>query len=199
MPASTQDDVSEHALPADLAAVYDAHADFVWRSLRRLGVPEADAPDALQEVFVVVFRKLATFEGRSALTTWLFGICLRVAADRRRKASVRYERADGDQAAEQMGDGRPDAEESATRTESLRLLEAALDKLDPDQRTVFVLFELEELTAAVIATMLGIPQGTVMSRLRLAREAFRREIARFQARGVFAESRVGRLGSPEAS
>lgn len=198
MPVSTQDDVSEPALPADLAAVYDAHADFVWRSLRRLGVPEADAPDALQEVFVVVHRKLATFEGRSTMTTWLFGICLRVAADRRRKASVRYERADGDETAAQMGDGRPNAEESATRTEGLRLLEAALDKLDPDQRAVFVLFELEELTAAVIATMLGIPQGTVMSRLRLAREAFRREIARFHARGVFDEARAGRLGLPEA-
>lgn len=198
MAPSTQDDVSERALPDDLAAVYDAHADFVWRSLRRLGVPEADAPDALQEVFVVVFRKLATFEGRSAMTTWLFGICLRIAADRRRKASVRYERADGDVAAEQMGDGRPNAEESASRTESLLVLEAALDKLDPDQRAVFVLFELEELTAAVIATMLGIPPGTVMSRLRLAREAFRREIARFQARGVFDEARVGRLGKAEA-
>ena len=197
MAASTQDDVSEHALPADLAAVYDAHADFVWRSLRRLGVPEADAPDALQEVFMVVFRKLATFEGRSAMTTWLFGICLRVAADRRRKASVRYERADGDRTAEQMGDGRPNAEESAVRTESLRLLETTLDKLEPDQRTVFVLFELEELTATAIATMLAIPQGTVMSRLRLAREAFRREIARFQARGVFDEARVGRAFVPE--
>ena len=197
MAASTQDDVSEHDLPTDLAAVYDAHADLVWRSLRRLGVPEADAPDALQEVFVVVHRKLATFEGRSAMTTWLFGICLRVAADRRRKASVRYERADGDQAAEQLADGRPNAEELTSRTESLRLLEAALEKLDPDQRAVFVLFELEELTATVIATMLGIPQGTVMSRLRLAREAFRREIARFQARGVFEEARVGRLGLPE--
>ena len=198
MATPTNTDVSDHVLPTDLAGVYDAHADFVWRSLRRLGVPEADAPDALQEVFVVVFRKLATFEGRSAMTTWLFGICLRVAADRRRKASVRYERADGDETAEQKGDGRPNAEETTSRTESLRVLEAALDKLEPDQRAVFVLFELEELTAAVIATMLGIPQGTVMSRLRLARAAFRREVARFQARGVFDEARAGRLGKAEA-
>jgi RNA polymerase sigma-70 factor (ECF subfamily) len=179
-------DVNAPQLPEDLAAVYDAHADFVWRSLRRLGVPEADAPDALQEVFVVVHRKLATFERRSTLTTWLFGICLRVAADRRKKASVRYERADGDATADGTDDARPGADEELVRRDQLRLLEAALDKLDDDQRTVFVLFELEELTGAAIAELLAIPAGTVMSRLRLAREAFRREVGRLSAREGFA-------------
>lgn len=172
-------------LPADVASVYDEHAAFVWRSLRRLGVPEADAPDALQEVFVVVHRKLSEFEGRSALTTWLFGICLRIARSRRRRAAVRYERADGGAAAERLHDHADGADERLAQEEAARVLEAILDTLPEEQRAVFVLFELEEMTAATIADTLGIPPGTVMSRLRLAREAFRREVARRQARDRF--------------
>ena len=64
--------------------VYDEHFRFVWRSLRRLGVRESDVPDAVQDVFLVVHRRLAEFEGRSKVTTWLFGICFRVARDRRK-------------------------------------------------------------------------------------------------------------------
>jgi RNA polymerase sigma-70 factor, ECF subfamily len=177
--------VKESVLPADVASVYDEHAAFVWRSLRRLGVPEADTPDALQEVFVVVHRKLPDFEGRSSLPTWLFGICLRIARSRRRKASVRYERADGGVAAEQLPDEGETAEEQALHDEATRTLEAVLDTLPEEQRVVFVLFELEEMTAAAIAELLTIPAGTVMSRLRLAREGFRREVARRQARDRF--------------
>src|SRR6185369_18089829 len=72
-------------------AVFDEHARYVWRALRHLGIPEADVEDLCQEVFVVVQRKLAEFEGRSELRTWLYGICLRVAADHRRRAYVRRE------------------------------------------------------------------------------------------------------------
>src|SRR5262245_19722044 len=69
--------------------VYDEHFRFVWRSLRRLGVPESDVADAVQDVFIVVHRRLGEFEGRSKVTTWLYGICYRVAHDRRRLAHVR--------------------------------------------------------------------------------------------------------------
>ena len=68
--------------------VYDENFRFVWRSLRRLGVREGDVPDAVQDIFLIVHRKLGEFEGRSKVTTWLFGICLRVARDRRRAAGL---------------------------------------------------------------------------------------------------------------
>ena len=66
--------------------VYHQHVDFVYRAVRRLGVPERNADDACQDVFVVVHRRLADFEERSSIKTWLYGICRRVAKDHRRRA-----------------------------------------------------------------------------------------------------------------
>src|SRR6188472_4434348 len=71
----------------EFEAAYRAHFAFAWRSLRRLGVPERDLPDATQEVFLVVHKKLPDFDARSRLSTWVYAICLRVASDRRRRAS----------------------------------------------------------------------------------------------------------------
>jgi DNA-directed RNA polymerase specialized sigma24 family protein len=79
--------------PPSLREVFDEHAPFVWRTLRHLGIRDADLPDVCQEVFVAVHRKLEGFEGRSSLRTWLYGICLRTASDHRRRAYVRRERA----------------------------------------------------------------------------------------------------------
>src|SRR5207237_6566320 len=76
--------------------LFEAHVGFVWRVLRSLGVPASDLEDASQEVFLVVHRKRATFEGRSSIRTWLYGICVRTASDRRRRASVRREIATAD-------------------------------------------------------------------------------------------------------
>ncbi|MGZ3450334.1 MAG: RNA polymerase sigma factor [Polyangiales bacterium] len=165
--------------------LYDEHFDFVWRSLRRLGLTESDAPDAAQEVFVVVHRKLAEFEGRSKVTTWLFGICMRVASDRRRRASSRHEVLDGDGVIDGIPDSGPDAEHATERRQQRDLVERILDTLPMEQRAVFVLFELEELPGEEIASMLDIPTGTVHSRLRLARQAFRAELARLQAKERF--------------
>lgn len=168
--------------------VYDEHFRFVWRSLRRLGVSEADVADAAQEVFVVVHRKLDTFEARAKLSTWLFGICLRVAARRRSAPSKRREIADEAAIAAQI-DPREDAASTVEHGDRRRLLEALLDELPFEQRTVFVLFELEAMTGEDIADALEIPLGTVYSRLRLARAAFeksvQRERARSRARGIF--------------
>ncbi|HEY1534274.1 MAG TPA: sigma-70 family RNA polymerase sigma factor, partial [Polyangiaceae bacterium] len=75
----------------DFKEVYDANFAFVWRSLRRLRVPDASLKDAMQDVFLVVHRRLGEFEGRAKVSTWLFGICLRVAKDYRRRAHVRRE------------------------------------------------------------------------------------------------------------
>ena len=171
--------------------VYAEEFRFVWRSLRRLGVREDDVSDAAQDVFLVVHRKLPEWQGRSKLTTWVYGICMRVASDRRKAAHVRREVVGSDVA--DRADGRANAGELLDRRGQFALLEMALDELPIDQRAVFTLFELEEMDGAQISEMLDIPIGTVWSRLRLAREAFRAAIQRRTARMRF-ESAVARGG-----
>ena len=150
---------------------YEAHFDFVWRSLRRLGVREADTSDAAQDVFLVVHRRLDSFEGRAKLTTWLFRISLHVASEYRRRAHVRREVLD-ESALELFEDPGLDAEATHARNQHLRVLERALDSMSLPQRTVFVLFELEGLLCPEIAEILEIPLGTVYSRLRVGRMNF---------------------------
>lgn len=164
-----------------LRAVYDEHFQFVWRSLRRLGVREADVPDAVQDVFLVVHRKLAEFEGRSKVTTWLFGIAMRVARDRQKLAYTRR-RVDDEDAVAGCVDASADAFAELERKQGLELLELILDGMPMEQRAVFSLFELDGLTGDDIAELLEIPLGTVYSRLRLAREVFQRAVTRLRAR-----------------
>jgi RNA polymerase sigma-70 factor (ECF subfamily) len=165
--------------------VYDEHFRFVWRSLRRLGVRESDVADVTQEVFVVVHRKLAEFEGRSKMTTWLFAICMRVARDHRRSAVVRREVATSDASIDQREDSKVDVGAELERRQQRELLERILDEMPEEQRIVFSLFELEGLPGHEIAELLDVPTGTVHSRLRLAREGFRRAVSRYEARDRF--------------
>lgn len=165
--------------------IYETHFDFVWRSLRRLGVREADVPDALQEVFLVAFRRLDEFEGRAKVSTWLFRIAMGVARNRARLAHSRREVLDDD-ALSTCADERRDQSAEAERNQQLELLDAALARMDLDQRAVFTLFELEGHSGDEIAAALQIPVGTVWSRLRLGREAFKKAMARVSARGVAA-------------
>jgi RNA polymerase sigma-70 factor, ECF subfamily len=150
------------------AQVYEAHAAFVWRSLRRLGVREADLEDVTQEVFVVVHRKLPEFDGRSSVKTWVFGICLRTASDYRRKAHVKRE---------EIVDEVPDAavEQSGPRRVEQRLARAMLDRLldglDEEKRATFVLFELEQLPMADVAAVTDVPLQTAYARLYAARRS----------------------------
>ncbi|HEX6275378.1 MAG TPA: sigma-70 family RNA polymerase sigma factor [Polyangiaceae bacterium] len=161
--------------------LYDEHFDFVWRSLRRLGVPAADLHDVAQEVFLVVHRRLADFEERSKVTTWLFRIALHAARDRRRRAHVRREVLDTT-TLEHSIDPAIDATVLLERRDDLALFDDALDTMDLDQRAVFTLFELEGMSGGEIADTLEIPLGTAYSRLRLARNAFRRAVLREEAR-----------------
>lgn len=149
-----------------LPALYDAWVDFVWRSLRRLGVAEASLDDAVQDVFLVVHRRLAEFEGRSSPKTWLFGIALRVARDHRRTARRRG-------GLEALPPDLPDDGvspcDALDRKRALGTLDAALAHLDDDRRAVLVMMEIEEMTAPEVAEVLEIKLNTVYSRLRLAR------------------------------
>lgn len=175
--------------PPALEAIYRTHAGFVWRTLRRLGLPEADARDASQEVFLTLHRTLPTFEGRCAISSWLYAICRSVARDARCRAYRRHEV--GEEDARAIGRTEVPAEPTPlTITEEKQrfgVLLAILEELDVSQREVFALFELEGLRGNEIAEMLAIPLGTVHSRLRLARHAFREACARFQAAEQFVE------------
>jgi RNA polymerase sigma-70 factor, ECF subfamily len=173
----------EGAVSPDFAALYSAHFDFVWRNLRRLGVPPFGLEDAVHDVFVVVQRRLGEFEGRCAITTWLFAIALRVAQHYRRVAGRCTE-----QSIEDVPDPRgPAPDEAAARQEALRMVEHALDALDDDRRAVFVLAELEQMPAKAISEALGVGVNTVHSRLRLARRDFERAVQRARAHGSWRE------------
>lgn len=148
--------------------LFRAHGHFVWRTLSRMGVREADLPDLLQEVFVIVQRKHRSFDGTSRATTWLFAIAARVAANHRRAARHRREALVADLPE------RPDEVESpeavVARSQASELLHAAIDALPPQHRAVLVMYELEGQSGEEIASELGIPVGTVRSRLHHARK-----------------------------
>jgi RNA polymerase sigma-70 factor, ECF subfamily len=155
------------ALPRPtLRQVFDEHASYVWRTLRHLGVGEADLEDVCQDVFVAVHRKLDGFEGRSSLRTWIYGIALRVASDYRRRAHVRRELPVADL---ELDAAEPTQLEDIARGEARRLLLSLLDRLDDDKRAVLVLYELEELGMKEVAEIVGCPLQTAYSRLHAAR------------------------------
>lgn len=164
----------------DFRRFYAEHADFVWRSLRRLGVREADVADAAQEVFLVAHRRFREAETRAKPSTWLFQTSIHVAQNRRRLAHVRREVSDGDALSHRPDESPSSAEDALERREGIALLEGALERMSLEQRAVFVLFELEGMGGEEIAETLSIPIGTVYSRLRLGREAFSRACRRLR-------------------
>lgn len=155
---------------AELGAVYRENVRYVWRCVRHLGVREADVEDITHEVFLVIGRKLSSFEGRSSLKTWIYGITLRVCGDHRKKASTRREVA----VAEHPDATSPDDPHDEAARSHLRLrLQRHLDALSLPQREVFVLYELEELPMKEVAEIVGVPLQTAYSRLHAARECLR--------------------------
>jgi RNA polymerase sigma-70 factor (ECF subfamily) len=164
--------------------MYNAYFDFVFRSARRLGVPDAMVDDVVQETFLVVFRRIGEFEGRSTLKTWIYGI-LRLVAKGHRRAERRAPSLDGvgpSRPIDWIGSDAPGPQESAARAEAMNVLYGLLDALDEDAREVFVLAELEEMTAPEIADALGQNVNTVYTRLRAARADFESAVARHRAR-----------------
>jgi RNA polymerase sigma-70 factor (ECF subfamily) len=176
------------AEPAPAAAtfeqIYESTVDFVWRSARRLGVPESMVDDVVQQVFLTVHRKLGEFEGRSSLKTWVFSILLRTAADHRRgvrRKSPHWGPA-GTADPDLVADDARGPHEALVLAEAWRVVDELLESLEGDKRVVFVLAELEQMTAQEISEATGLPPKAVYSRLRAARTDFERAAARMRRR-----------------
>jgi RNA polymerase sigma-70 factor (ECF subfamily) len=151
-------------------AVVRAHYASLWRWLRRLGVPEASVEDAAQRALFVLAQRIGEVEpGREK--TFLFGVALRVAHAVRRENRRWRETADDRVLAELPASG-PDAGQELDDRRARAVLDALLESMPLDLRTVFILHELEEMTMAEIARTVDVPPGTIASRLRRAREAF---------------------------
>jgi len=169
---------SEETLAPSWDRLCEEHLDFVYRAARRLAGPDAEVDDLVQEVFLVAHRRLADFEGRAQMTTWLYGIAVRVVAKDRRLAWLKAlrRRLSLDDAAHVPA---PDDTAAAThRREAERTVYGALDGMSEKRRTVLILYELEGLSGDEIAKTLGIPLKTVWTRLHYARRDFRDRVAR---------------------
>jgi RNA polymerase sigma-70 factor (ECF subfamily) len=154
----------------DFRRIFDSQAPAVSRTLRYLGVPEADLMDAAQEVFLVVNRRFGEFEGRSTLSTWIRQICLRVAFTYRRRRGRRREDVLADPP-ESVVDA--DQQAGLERREQRALLNRLLDSLDDDQRAVVVLYEIELLPMREVAETVGCPLQTAYSRRKAGLERLR--------------------------
>jgi len=176
---TTNDD--DHHHPLCLAEVYRDHAAFVWRVLRSLGVPDEALDDVVHDVFLVVHRRLPEFDGRAAMTSWLYGIARGVAANHRRGWQRRQDHRRGMLSVVQI-DETSDATRRGDPIETADLVERFLRELDLPKREVFVLAELEGMSGGEIAEALGIKVDTVYSRLRVVRAQFKQAVARMRAR-----------------
>src|SRR5215471_838493 len=168
-----------------IKALVEAHFDFIWRSLRRLGVPPADADDAAQEVFLVAARRLDRIEVTRE-RAFLFATAMRTASTFRR--TVRRHPEDPSPALEDYQASGLNPEEESDLLRARSILQSILDAMPIEQRSVFILAELEELESPAVAEILEIPVGTVHSRLRSARQAFAGAARRLAARESFARS-----------
>ena len=164
--------VERASQPDAIASLYRENFQFVWRSLRRLGVADRSLDDAVQDVFLVAHRKLSEYEGRASHRGWLFGIARHMARE--------YRRRDGRLALDELALSRaagPTRDIPELRRQ-VDLLDHLLSALQEDQRAVFVMAEIEGFSAPEIAEVLGIKLNTAYSRLRLARSRFERALSR---------------------
>ena len=166
----------------------DLRLPLVLQWCARLGGPRVDAEDAAHDVFVVVLTRMDTVTDLSAFDSWLFGVTRRVLASHRRKAWIRR------WAPGLMADTADPGAGPSRRTElseTGRRVQQALDTLPDLHREVLVLCDFEERTDTEVAALLGIPSPTVRSRLRLARDRFRREADRLKLSTALMEAARG--------
>jgi RNA polymerase sigma-70 factor, ECF subfamily len=175
----------------DLVGIYASQKDFVWLTLQRMGIRRPDLEDVFQDVFVIAHRRLHTYNPDAKLSAWLYGICLRSVAAHRRRAFRRRERVDGVDAnvahteteTEHWHAQIEPPDERVRQRERQATLNDLLDTLDPDHRLVVVMFEVEDHDCAYIAELIGVPVGTVHSRLHTARRKLAQAAARLRHRG----------------
>lgn len=165
------------AAELDFASIYRAHLDYVWSSLRRLGVPASDLEDAAHEVFLVVHRKLGEYDRARPLRPWLFGIAYRVASEQRRKNARRHAQELEDQL---VASESSSPEKQTVKRQAIELAQKALDAVDEEARAVFVLAELDGVAVTDVAETLSIPVNTAYTRLRRARLAIANAIGAAQ-------------------
>lgn len=158
--------------------LYRAHYDAAHRWVRALGVPDAHAEDTVQEIFLVVHRRLGDFDGRAHFAAWLFGITRRVV----RTAQRSEQRARDRETQAPAPAGVLHIDDAVQLRRVAEFVDAFLAGLDEPQRLAFLLCDVEGLTAPEAARALEIPTRTVRARLRLARDKFRRASARLRAR-----------------
>lgn len=163
----------------DFRAIFDEQYDYVCSSLRRLGVRERDREDAAIEVFSRVQARLEDYDERRPLRPWLFAFAARVASEFRRSSRRQPEMVHGDVV---LALPAPHAPNEVDTADMRGLVLAALETLDDEKREVMVLHDLDEYTVPVIAAALGLPEGTVYSRLRAARACFSQAVRRLRAR-----------------
>lgn len=172
MPEKSPDEAVRH--------LYETHADLVYRNLIRLGTRAADAPDLLQETFLVVHRRWGELDPSLPVEAWLWGIAVGLVRNYRRRAFRRSER--NDVGIEGFHEVTPELD--LVRARQRRDITRAIDALDPEKRAVFVMFEIEGLTGQRIATSLGVPLGTVHSRLFAARKELTSALAQHEGEVV---------------
>ena len=148
-------------------ALYRENYAFVWRNARRLGATDDWVDDAVHEVFLVATRRLAEFEGRSDVKTWLFAITFRVVQRLRRDRARQQQHS-----ARFAREAAPPIANAADESEAAQYLRYLLGLLPDAQRVVLILAEIEGFTSAAVAESLGVPAGTVDSRLRAARASW---------------------------
>jgi RNA polymerase sigma-70 factor, ECF subfamily len=177
VPAAAEGEIAVSATGRARALV-DHHFDFIWRLLCRLGVPELDVDDAAQQVFIVATQRLGDVP-LGGERTFLYGTALRTAATIRRDLRRRARWVEAGPADCASSD--PTPHEELERRQALQFLDQVLLRLDDELREVFVLCEIEELTAPQVSAIAELPVGTVASRLRRARREFGQQVRRLQA------------------
>jgi RNA polymerase sigma-70 factor (ECF subfamily) len=165
-----------------LARLIQEQFGFVWRLLRRIGVPESDADDAAQQVFIAASQRIGDIRLGSE-RAFLFSTALHVGSRMRRGRARKRE--DLGVELDEQPDLAPAVDELVERRRARELLDTLLEEMPLELRVVFVLYEIEQLTSAEIAEVVGTPLGTVASRLRRAREDFSARVARIEARRNF--------------
>jgi RNA polymerase sigma-70 factor (ECF subfamily) len=154
--------------------VYETYFGFVWRNVLNRGVPTSGVDDVVQEVFLVVHRKLPEFEGRSSLRTWLAAIVRRVVSDHVRK---RGNAPAGEALVDEGVSPQGGPAEAFEKKVAVLTLDRLLARMPEEQREVFILHEIEEMTGREIAEATSTNENTVHTRLRAARRIFQDGLA----------------------